>query len=385
MKIQRTFLIAAFSGLMLLSMAPCSQAEPGVTDSTILIGRTSAISGPAGPQQVSYEQGYSAALKQINKNGGVHGRQIKMIVMDDAFDAKRTVANSLKMIGKDGVFALFSLNGTGQLTAMMPVIKEKKVPLFGAITGAQSLRSAENFNRYLFHVRAGYAEEMDTIVQHLYTLQQSKIIVIYQNIPFGKTLLAHIEASLAQRGAPKLMGAFPVESSGAGADAAAKEALKLRPDNIIVATAGTASVETIKAIKVTGLNSQIYGSSLLGVANLKKALGDQVNGIVVTQVTPTPFDKINELSRQYQAAMHDIGVNDLDYGSFEAYINLRFFMEALKDAGRNLTREGLIKSIENHREINVGGFIAKYSPTNHDGSSYVDLTMVTSKPVKFIR
>jgi ABC-type branched-subunit amino acid transport system substrate-binding protein len=385
MKLQRTFLAALFSCLALLSTASSALAEPGVTDSTILIGRTSAISGPAGPQQVSYEQGYAAALKQVNKSGGVHGRQIKMIVMDDAFDAKRTVANSLKMIDKDGVFALFSLNGTGQLTAMMPVIKEKKVPLFGAITGAQSLRSAENFNRYLFHVRAGYAEEMDTIVQHLYTLQQSKIIVIYQNIPFGKALLAHIEASLAKRGAPKLMGAFPVESSGAGADAAAKEALKLRPDNIIVATAGTASVETIKAIKATGLNSQIYGSSLLGVANLKKSLGEKVNGIVVTQVTPTPFDKINELSRQYQAAMHDIGVKDLDYGSFEAYINFRFFMEALKDAGRNLTREGLIKSIENHRDINVGGFIAKYGPNNHDGSSYVDLTMVTSKPIKFIR
>ncbi|HEY8101081.1 MAG TPA: ABC transporter substrate-binding protein [Burkholderiaceae bacterium] len=385
MKIQRTIIKAMFTGAVLLSMAPCALAEPGVSDTTILIGRTSAISGPAGPQQVSYEQGYAAALKQINKNGGVHGRQIKMIVMDDAFDAKRTVANSLKMIDEDGVFALFSLNGTGQLTTMMPVIKEKKVPLFGAITGAQSLRSAENFNRYLFHVRAGYAEEMDTIIQHLYTLQQSKIIVIYQNIPFGKALLAHIEASLSKRGAPKLMGAFPVESSGVGADAAVKEALKLNPDNIIVATAGTASVVTVKAIKSSSLKSQIYGSSLLGVASLKKALGDEVNGIVVTQVTTTPFDKGNELSKQYQTAMHDIGVNDFDYGSFEAYINFRFFMEALKGAGHNLTREGLIKSIESRGEIKLGGFIAKYSPTNHDGSSYVDLTMVTSKPVKFIR
>jgi ABC-type branched-subunit amino acid transport system substrate-binding protein len=334
---------------------------------------------------VDYEHGYSAALKQTNKNGGIHGRKIKMIVMDDAFDAKRTVANSLKMIDQDGVFALFSLNGTGQLTAMMPVIKQKKVPLFGAITGAQSLRSTENFNRYLFHVRAGYAEEMDTIVQHLYTLQQSKIIVIYQNIPFGKTLLAHVEASLAKRHAPKLMGAFPVESTGAGAEAAVNEALKLRPDDIIVATAGTASVVTIKAIKDHHLNSQIYGSSLLGVANIKKNLGAEADGIVVTQVMPSPFDKINELSRQYQEAMRDIGFNDFDYGSFEAYVNFRFFMMALQDAGRNLTREGLIKSIENHGEIKLGGFIAKYSPTSHDGSDYVDLTMVTSKPIKFIR
>ena len=385
MGIQRTIFKAVFSAAALLSIVPCSFAETGVTDTTILIGRTSAISGPAGPQQVSYEQGYAAALKQTNKNGGIHGRQIKMIVMDDVFDPKKTVANSLKMIDEDGVFALFSLNGTGQLTAMLPVIKEKKVPLFGAITGAQSLRSAENFNRYLFHVRAGYADEMDTIVQHLYTLQQTKIIVIYQNIPFGKALLAHVEDSLKKRGAPKLMGAFPVESSGAGADVAVKEALKLNPDNIIVATAGTASVETVKAIKASSLKSQIYGSSLLGVASLKKALGDKVNGIVVTQVTPTPFDKINELSKEYQAAMHDTGVDELDYGSFEAYINFRFFMEALKGAGQSLTREGLIKSIENRREIKIGGFIAKYSPTNHDGASYVDLTMVTSKPIKFIR
>lgn len=385
MKIQKAILKVVLLATVLLSIAPCALAEPGVTDSTILIGRTSAISGPQGPQQVAYEQGYAAGLKQINKNGGVNGRQIKMIVMDDAFDAKRTVANSLKMIDEDGVFALFSLNGTGQLTAMMPVIKEKKVPLFGAITGAQSLRSAEDFNRYLFHVRAGYAEEMDTIVQHLYTLQQTKIIVIYQNIPFGKALLAHVEDSLKKRNAPKLMGAFPVESSGAGADAAVKEALKLNPDNIIVATAGTASVVTVKAIKASGLRSQIYGSSLLGVASIKKALGEGVNGIVVTQVTPTPFDKVNELSKQYQAAMHDIGATELDYGSFEAYINFRYFTEALKAAGPNLTREGLIKSIENHKEIKIGGFIAKYSPTNHDGASYVDLTMVTSKPIKFIR
>jgi ABC-type branched-subunit amino acid transport system substrate-binding protein len=183
----------------------------------------------------------------------------------------------------------------------------------------------------------------------------------------------------------KPLGVFMVESDGKGSDQAVAQAMKLKPNSIILATAGTASVATMKSIQQSGQHAQLYGSSLVGVAGLQKAFGSQVDGLVVTQVMPSPFDKTNQLSKDYQEAMRAIGVNDFNYESFEAYTNMRFFVEALKRAGKNLTRQGLIDSIEHNREIAVGEFAARYSPASHDGSNYVDITMVTNKPVKFIR
>lgn len=375
---------AGLFGLTILLTSAASIAEPGVTRDEIVIGRSSSITGLAALMQVSYTQGYDAAQNQINQRGGIYGRQLKTIVMDDGFDPKKTLANAKKMIDSDGVFALFSLNGTGSVAAVQPLLEKEKVPLFGAITGAESLRSKEDFSRYIFHVRAGYADEMEAIVRHVYMLEQANLVVIYQNIPFGKALLAHVEASLAKRGM-KPLGVFMVESDGKGSDQAVAQAMKLKPNSIILATAGTASVATMKSIQQSGQYAQLYGSSLVGVAGLQKAFGSQVDGLVVTQVMPSPFDKTNQLSKDYQAAMRAIGVNDFNYESFEAYTNMRFFAEALKRAGKKLTRQGLIDSIEQNREISVGEFVARYSPASHDGSNYVDITMVTNKPVKFIR
>ncbi|HEY8099988.1 MAG TPA: ABC transporter substrate-binding protein [Burkholderiaceae bacterium] len=375
---------ATLIGLAMLAISNAAIAESGVNQNEIVIGRSSSITGMAALMQVSYTQGYEAAQNQINKRGGINGRYLKTIVMDDAFDPKKTLSNAKKLIDSDGVFALFSLNGTGSVAAVQPLIEEKKVPLFGAITGAESLRSKEDFSRYIFHVRAGYADEMEAIVRHVHMLGQANLVVIYQNIPFGKALLNHVEQSLAKRGM-KPMGAFMVESDGKGSDLAVAQAMKLKPDSIIIATAGAASVATMKSIQQSGQHAQLYGSSLIGVAGLQKALGAQVDGLVVTQVMPSPFDKTNQLSKDYQEAMRGIGVNDFNYESFEAYTNMRFFAEALKRAGKNLTRQGLIDSIETNREISVGEFSAKYGRANHDGSNYVDITMVTNKPVKFIR
>jgi ABC-type branched-subunit amino acid transport system substrate-binding protein len=370
--------------LLMFFISGLASAEPGVSQNEIVIGRSSSITGPIATMQVSYTQGYDAALNQINKQGGINGRQLKTIVLDDGFDAKKTVANARELIDSDSVFALFSLNGTANVMAVQPLLEQKKVPLFGAITGAQSLRSEHDFSRYIFHVRAGYADEMEAIVRHVHMLGTADLVVIYQNISFGKELLSGVDKSLAKRGL-KPLGAFAVENDGKGADAAVAQALKLKPSSIILATAGAASVATMKAIQKGGLHAQLYGSSLIGVTGLQKALGAEVNGLVVTQVMPSPFDRSNPLSNAYQAAMRGIGATDFNYESFEAYTNMRFLAEALKRAGKNLTRQGLIDSIEHHQEISVGDFSAKYNPANHDGSNFVDITMVTNKPVKFIR
>lgn len=370
--------------LATLLLSNVAIAEPGVSQNEIVIGRSSSITGVLAALQVSYTQGYDAAQAQVNKRGGIHGRQLKTVVMDDGFDARKSLSNAEKLIDSDGVFALFSLNGTGSVTAVQPLLEQKKVPLFGAITGAQSLRSQEDFSRYIFHVRAGYADEMEAIVRHVHMLEQAKLVVIYQDIPFGRALLSHVEHSMAKRGL-KPLAAFMVGNDGKGADLAAEQIAKLKPNSIVLATAGAASVATMKSLLQSGQRAQLYGSSLVGVAGLQKTFGSQVDGLVVTQVMPSPFDKSNQLSKDYQDAMRAIGVTDFNYESFEAYTNMRFFAEALKRAGKNLTRQGLIDSIESSREISVGEFSARYGPDNHDGSKFVDITMVTNKPVKFIR
>lgn len=162
-----------------------SRAEDGVTAKRIVIGQSAAFSGPASELGTEMRSGAMAYFEHVNKQGGVHGRRVELVAIDDGYEPERAAANARKLI-QGGAFLLFGQVGTPTSNASKPIFTEAQVPFVGPFTGAESLRSP--VNRYIFNVRASYYAETDKIVEQLVNLGLTKIAVFYQNDDYGRAL-----------------------------------------------------------------------------------------------------------------------------------------------------------------------------------------------------
>ena len=195
----KTNRLAAIAALLALGAAQAG-AETGVTDSTITLGMSAPFTGPNGVYGMQMREAMTTYFDQVNKSGGVNGRKIELITIDDGYETDRTVANTKSLIQEKQVFALIGYYGSSPTTeAMNKVFGPAKVPLVGTISGAGTLReapSANPNNKYMFNVRASYADEAEAIVTQMLALGLKNIAVFYQNDGFGKSGLDGVTNAL---------------------------------------------------------------------------------------------------------------------------------------------------------------------------------------------
>ena len=358
-----------------------AQAQSGVTDSEITIGQFAATSGPAAQLGLRMQVGMQSYFKAINAQGGVNGRTLKLVTRDDGYEPEKAAAAVKALISEDKVFALAGSVGTPTGLAALPIITEEKVPLIGMFTGAQSLR--EPFNRHIFHVRASYFDETERIVQHLSTLGTKKIAVFYQNDAYGKAGLEGVTRALAKRQL-KPVAIATVERNSVDVAKALEEIMKAQPEAVVQISAYKSCAAFIKGARGKGFGGQFFNVSFVGSRALADELGEAGRGVVISQVVPFPYSGNTPVVRDYQQRMTEAGQKDFDFSSFEGYLTARVLVEGLRRAGRNLTRESLITGLETLRDMNFGGFSVTYSPTNHQGSTFTDLTII-GRDGKFMR
>ncbi|HCN89740.1 MAG TPA: ABC transporter permease [Oxalobacteraceae bacterium] len=356
-------------------------AESGVTDSEIIVGSSVSASGPLGPLGAGIRDGAAAYFDHVNGQGGVAGRKIRFIALDDAYVLERTVANVKKLINEEHVFALLGVTGTPSVMATLPIARAAGIPLFGPFTGAAEVR--KDFNRYLFTVTASYGEEVEKIVEQITTFGVTRVAVVYLNNSFGKSGLAAVEQAMQKRNL-KILGAAPVEANSSDIKTAADAMAKLEPQVIVMATAGKVSADYIKEYKARSLNTQFYCLSVTSNTQLSAALGANIRGVVVSQTMPLPWSATSKLVTDYQRIMKSSKQTDYSYASMQGFLSAKIFVEGLRRAGRDLSREKLISSLESMSHADIDGYQINFSPTNHNGSKYVDLT-VLGKDGKFIR
>jgi branched-chain amino acid transport system substrate-binding protein len=368
MKTSRLFLIAMFA-----VAAFAARAETGVTDHEILIGQFAAFSGPAGQLGQRMNAGIQAQFKAVNAAGGVNGRQLKLVTRDDGYEPEKSKAAVKALIEQDKVFALIGSVGTPTGLAAMPILTAANVPLVGMFTGAEGLRVP--FNRNVFHVRASYYDEAERIVQHLTTLGVKKIAVFYQDDAYGKTVLDGVDRALARRKL-KTVATGTVQRNSTDVAKALSTILPADPEAIVQVSAYKSCAAFIKQARAKGFGGQFFNVSFVGSQALADELGDAGSGVVISQVVPFPYGESAAVVREYQQRMKEAGQTELDFSSLEGFLTAKVFTEGLKRAGRNLTRESLTTGLESMHDVNLGGFLINYGPTNHQGSNFTDLTMV---------
>lgn len=373
MMIQARFLFAV--GLMLIANLGSAAEKPSAVGGTIVIGQSGVYSGPLGAFAQDNINVINTYFETVNAKGGIHGRKLKLIALDDGFDPKRTLENAKTLIEKEKAFALFNVIGTANNAAIYPLVHEHGIPLVGPYTGATVLRDLAKF-RYLFFTRASYADETEKMVEQLVSTGVKDIAIVYQDDPFGKAGLQAAGEALARRKLkPAAVGAFNIAKLEETATAA-ETILKGNPAAVIIASSGKGTTSFIKEALKRGQRPAFYCLSVTNPRQLWADLGQDAHGVVVAQVAPSPWRATMPLIREYHQILGKLNSKDYSYGSLEGFIVAKVTVEALRRAGKDLTREKYFAALESLHNHDLGGYMISYGPGSHSGSTYVDLSII---------
>lgn len=368
--------------LLLVITALLSQAAfaQGFTHDKVVLGQSVALTGPAAQLGIQMRNGVKAYFDYVNEKGGVHGRKIELITLDDGYEPARTVPNTRKLIDEDRVFALIGYVGTPTSVPAIPVFTQARVPFIGPFTGAEALRAP--FNRYIFHVRASYYDETDAIVEQVLSIGGKSIGVFYQDDAYGQAGLKGVEIAMAKRGL-KIAALGTVERNTVKVENAVKAIGAVKLDAVVMISAYTSCAEFIRQMKRAGSGATFYNVSFVGSKALADALGKEGVGVAISQVVPFPWGMAVPVVKEYQQLSAKAGNTDYNFSAIEGFLAAKVFVEGLKRTGRDLNREKFIDAMEK-LDVDIGGFYISYSPNNHAGSKFVDLTII-GREGKFLR
>lgn len=365
----------------LWACSPALSAEVGISDTTILVGQSAAFSGPAAELGREMRDGAKAYFDLVNSEGGVYGRKLELKSLDDGYEPDRAAANTKKLIREEKVFALLAYVGTPTSAAALPIFTEAKVPFVGPFTGAELLRSP--FNRYIFNVRASYYDETEKIIEQLVSIGIKNIAVFYQNDNYGQAGLKGVEIAMTKRNL-KISAKGTVERNTIKVEEAVNAIAKVKPDAVVMVSAYKSCGEFIRQMKKTGSNAQFFNVSFVGSKALSSDLGTDGAGVAISQVVPFPWSPSIPIVKEYQKIMSRFAQQSpYSFSSLEGYIAAKVFVEGLKKAGKDPTREKFIAGMEKIQDWDLGGFSVNFSPTNHNASKFVDLTII-GKEGKFL-
>jgi ABC-type branched-subunit amino acid transport system substrate-binding protein len=348
-------------------------------EGTIVLGQTADYSGPQSAPVKETAQAARAYFDYVNAHGGVNGNKIVLESLDDGYDPKRSVENARKLIDEKGVVALFLFRGTANAEALLPLLVEKKTPLFAGV--GSSMKMHQPMNRYMFNLRPPVQPEVRTVVHQLASQGVNNVAVIYTDDGFGKDAMEGAQKAFdAIKQKPMVVASIPRGSTDV--DAAVAKVVQANPSATLGFCIPKVCAAIVKKLRARGAGTQFVSLSNTSSGAYVSELGEYARGVMVTQVVPYPFDSRDPIGREFQSFAREAKITP-SYATMEGYVSARIMVEALKRAGKTPTREGVVNAFES-MQLNFGGYQVGYSPTTRTGSEFGDLTMI-SRDGKFIR
>lgn len=367
---QRRKLLAVLAAAALA--APAAALAQGAAG-TIVVGQSAPLSGSNKDLGTDIRNGALAYFKRVNDAGGVHGRKIELVSLDDANDTKRSEANTRQLLEQNSPIALYGYGSATLSRPALPLVEAAKIPFVAPFTGADPMRK---FNRYVYNHRASYADELEKIIEHYTTFGVKRIAVLYYDDAVGKENFAAVDRALKSRNlAPVAVAAVTRTQTDFTKELAAVG--KSNPDVVILTTLYKTSSDFIKGMKKAGIGTQFVSTSFAGSTALANSLGADGLGVAMSQVVPSYLKRSIPVVKEYQAAMEAaIGKKEFSYTSLESYIAAKVLVEGLRRAGPQPTREKLLAALDGVSNYDVGGYLVSFSPSNHNGSSFVSLSIL---------
>lgn len=360
-------------GLLLLAMALC-QARADV-----VIGQVAPLSGVLASTGQQMVLGGKVVFDAVNAKGGIHGQKIRVQVLDDGYKVEETLRLTRQLVADPEVVALFGFAGTANIGRLLQdrVLEQAGIALVAPYTGGEVLRTP--FNPWIFHVRAGYADEAEQMIKQLSAQGIQRVAVLYQNDAFGKAGLAGVEAALARRQL-NLAAVAPYERNTDEVHSAVQIIRYAEAQAVILIAVNKPAAAFVRRYREAGGGGQLFSISVVDPAELLRHGGvDAVRGLGISQVVPYPYQPLLPVVREFHELMARHAPDaPINYTNFEEFLGAKVLVEGLRRAGPQPTRAAVIRALESLNPYDLGGLSVAFGPNNRIGSRRVEVTVISS-------
>jgi branched-chain amino acid transport system substrate-binding protein len=362
--------------LIVVGMPAHAQSVRGVTDTEIVVGTVTDLSGVTAVQGVNNANAVRLAFDEVNERGGIAGRKIRYIVEDSQYQVPRAVQAMNKLINNDGVFFTIEDGGTPMNNATFPMAIEKNVPKLLPLSAARSMY--EPFNRLKFSQYSSYVDQMRAGVKYFVEQRGKKAVcAMYQDTDFGKDVLAGAvqQTEAMQMKVIATTAHKPTDTDFTAAVAKLREA---KCDLIAMGTIVRDSTLIIATVKKLGWNVDLLGQVASYDTAVAEAPGNVAEGFYAMSPSlyaypDDPRPAIKALTQRYKAKYGF----DINYLGETGYTSAQIVIEALQRAGHDLSVDNLIRAMESIQDFHdVFGGTYSFSPTNHHGATAAFLSVV---------
>jgi branched-chain amino acid transport system substrate-binding protein len=344
-------LLTSFAGDTPSTSAPHSE---------IVLGMSTALSGPAADLGNKMLEGVNAALAEVERAGGLHGRRVRLIALDDGYEPERTGPNIRKLVEQEHVVAIVGDVGTPTAVVALQITNPNRTPFFGAFSGAGLLRKSPP-ERYVVNYRASYEEEILAMVDALIDragIRCSQIAFFTQRDAYGDSGFAGGVRALRSHGLKDESSVLHVryERNTVSIDEALAGVLlaKEPPRAVIMVGAYKPCAAFIERARANGLDPFFLNVSFVSSSSLLRELGDKGDGVIITQVVPH-FDDDLPIVKQYRAALAESAEGSTPgFISLEGYISTRILCRALAAIDGAPDRESVANALEGLGAFDVG-------------------------------
>lgn len=343
-----------------------------------MIGQSAPFSGPSAQTAKDYQQGLLAWFTEVNRSGGIHGRQLRLESLDDRYEPPLTLRNTKILVEQQQAIALIGFFGTANSKAILPLVEKVGIPYVAPRTGAKAL--LEPFRPMVFNMRASYQAEINQVIDHLVRDARHQVAVVYIQDAYGEDGLRSSQAALARHNL-RPVAIAGVQRNSTNTDEAARQVVAAKANAVVVIATFTSSASLSRNLAKLGSRAQLMNLSPVGIEGLQDALpGGQANGIGISQVVPFPWNRRVPVVAQYQQLMQKQQTEArYGYTSLEGFLAARWLTAALEKAGPEPSRAKVITAFQSLTNLDLGGFKLRLGPGDNQASDLVELTFLGSQ------
>ncbi|MBB4221199.1 ABC transporter substrate-binding protein [Variovorax guangxiensis] len=341
----------------------------------VLLGQSVPLTGSASEIGNAFAAGSRLAVSAFNDRNAASGLQLKLLQLDDGYDAARAAANARTLLTNDKADMLFGFVGTASSEAGANVATQQGSLLFAPFAASDTLRGAEHQN--VFHVRPGMIDEALKIVKQCATVGQTRVALVGDDDAMGRAGLAAVEQAISELKLTPLVATALVPANGDKLDAALKEVQKQSPQAIVLVSLSGTTANAIRKLRKSGYAGSFMAFSIVGIDPLYAALGKDIGGIVISQVVPSPRPSAIPIVKEYLAAV-DNSDQTASYEGLEGFIAAKAAGEAVKRAGRGFNTAALMRVMSGMTDYDVGGFRINLRPGLRDSVRNIDLISISA-------
>ncbi len=347
-----------------------SAASASAFAEPIIIGQSAPLTGVYATFGRDISQGAQAYFRKINTDGGIQGRTLMLVTLDDKNDPALAGVNAKKLINDRGATVLFGFGSSGLTMPAVEYARAANVSIIAPLTGAEPVRKP---GLPIYTVRSSYEHEMEKLIEHWSDMGFKKAAFIHYDDEVGRSVLAIAERVLTKSGRSAVSISIKRNAPMASATIAAIE--NAGTAVIINGTSATSFSEILRALKLTKksyLNSTL---SFVDPTRLIEEAQTNATGVVVAHAVPYPASSRMPIVRECADAMKISGFGELTFASLESCVSAKVLVEALKRNKGPVTRESITGAFKELGKFDVGGYTVDFTGSQH-GGSFVDLSAI---------